>query len=383
MTGEGLEGRAVARFEQELVEAVGSYGSAEILPQLAPAPADGLDWFARGGPRLTNITSLVVPDLEPDLPSGWQKLFERGAGGIHSAMGCFYDVRDEHGPAVRREVPLDLLQWCQSRIAAVHRGGLADDADAMLALYAVSVVTFVVTCPLDYVTCPLHYVTRPLRYVRCTCLNVDPQVVLSEEMKQAVEAGRRLGLPERAFFQSVKGTTAYFSKLREDLAAHRRWLGPEAFLFTLTLNTDTLDSLAAWVVHQSRLNGTPADVWLASDERSKLDVLDGKSSPPIVQSGYWVHTEALDESSSSCPYHPGCSRTSLRSYAERCDLKVRNRKAEIVLLHQCAFAGMPTMTHPLGSSTPSVAHLTRRPALYSSISCQTRQLDSAVTPLLL
>ena len=77
------------------------------------------------------------------------------------------------------------------------------------------------------------------------------QVVRAEEIRQCVEKGRRLGLPERLLLQTVKGTTAYYAKLREDLAAHRRWLGPEAFLLTLTHNTRTYDSLAAWVVHQS------------------------------------------------------------------------------------------------------------------------------------
>ena len=54
------------------------------------------------------------------------------------------------------------------------------------------------------------------------------QVVRAEEIRQCVEKGRRLGLPERLLLQTVKGTTAYNAKLRDDLAAHRRWLGPEA-----------------------------------------------------------------------------------------------------------------------------------------------------------
>ena len=47
----GLVDRSIARFEQEVLQVVGSHGSAEILPQLAPAPAEGLDWFTRGGPK--------------------------------------------------------------------------------------------------------------------------------------------------------------------------------------------------------------------------------------------------------------------------------------------------------------------------------------------
>ena len=141
----------MARFEQEVLEVGGSHGSAEILPQLQPATNEGLDWFAKGGPRVTNITSMVVPDLEPDLPSQWQKLVERGAAGIHTAMGGCYDVTDEHGPNVQREISLDLEKWCRSRIASVHRGGLADDAEAMLAFYVVSVCRNI--CPLHRVLC--------------------------------------------------------------------------------------------------------------------------------------------------------------------------------------------------------------------------------------
>ena len=91
---------------------------------------------------------MVVPDLEPDLPSQWQKLVERGAAGIHTAMGGCYD---EHGPNVQREISLDLEKWCRSRIASVHRGGLADDAEAMLAFYVVSVCRNI--CPLHRVLC--------------------------------------------------------------------------------------------------------------------------------------------------------------------------------------------------------------------------------------
>ena len=109
-----------AVFEHELFDFVGLPGYVEVPP--VPAGHTGpLDWFVRSGPRLAQISSLVVPDEERTLPPPWAALARASPALLHLNMGCLIDPENQNGPSrPGRPVALDHSQWLQSRIQLHH-----------------------------------------------------------------------------------------------------------------------------------------------------------------------------------------------------------------------------------------------------------------------
>ena len=81
------------------------------------------------------------------------------------------------------------------------------------------------------------------------------------------------------WLENVPGSTAYFLRLRQELATFQEWHGPPTFFLTVTLNSNTNDLLGAWLVHDSRLRGRLVEVLTAADEQSLLKRLPGAEDP--------------------------------------------------------------------------------------------------------
>ena len=118
------------------------------------------------------------------------------------------------------------------------------------------------------------------------------QVERSKSIDHALYSGRRGQRGASCeWLQRVPGTTAYYSKLKADLVAYRRWLGVPAFFFTHSLNSSTPDLQAAWVVNTARTMGNVVDVWSSVHECEKLTLRPGFPQQPVLETAYYVHTK--------------------------------------------------------------------------------------------
>ena len=131
----------VAQQLQEQLFEVGQTqeGDVTVLPLHHPRD-DRLDWFLANGPRLGEVHSLVAPDLDVCLPLAWKELVQKGHQDLYSGMGAIVDPEDAAGPDVPRDPALTHDSWLRSRLSSLHRGGLANDPQQLLAMYTVGFI---------------------------------------------------------------------------------------------------------------------------------------------------------------------------------------------------------------------------------------------------
>ena len=87
-----------------------------------------------GGGQLCGRTG---PRRQPVRAS--KELVDRGSQDLYSGMAAIVDPCDEAGPDVPRDPSLTHDSWLRSRLSSLHRGGLANDPQQLLAMYTVGI----------------------------------------------------------------------------------------------------------------------------------------------------------------------------------------------------------------------------------------------------
>ena len=249
-------------FQARLELVAGQGGTVEILPNflpLVPTAGEELDWFSRFGPRQGKIYSLLVPDLHPSLPPEWASIVEKGADEVYRGFSLLMDPNFVAPPSALRSPDLSFGDWLISRLSNCTREGLANDGEMLLALYSVSIFA--------------------IALFPCYC--TSSQVKLGQQMKRAIEHGRKgLRGSKSKWFHDVPGTSAWWAWQREEMEAHRQWRGPPLFFITTSCSTMSNDLMSTFIVHNAKRGGQMLDVWTAEDESKLLSVLPGKRPAP-------------------------------------------------------------------------------------------------------
>ena len=216
------------------------------------------------------LVSIVLPDLKPSVPGGQAllqaRLLDRSSHGL-------YDLMQQAGQLVPREVPITDLQHIQHLLSHVHRLGPANSASLVL------------------------------------CLLAEREAHMLSPLTESPMANSQTCLINH------RGSCAYYWKIQQDLHALSTWCGPAVFSFTLAFHGGSLDMLGTRVSHLAGVEGRDEQVWHCSSEKERLTLRPGQEIEQ-GQGDHWVHRRT-GRRNGSCPYHQYCDRSPLAECSQR------------------------------------------------------------------
>ena len=263
---------SVAKMLAEVEEMHLQGSSVPALFEVAPHIQDGqqdLYHFSKEGPKCMRLWSVLVPDTNVLPPAMEAVAQERGREVL---LYPAFDQTQQCGLDVEREVPIRLQQFLQQRLGHVSRSGPAN--------------------------CPSYILEM---FVKLEAENLQGR------------RGRTLVLHP--------GTSAYYSRLRSNMGAMRRWLEVPTWSYTTCINTNTSECLATYVSHYCSTPESQVEVWTREDEVRDLVLLTGAVDPKEGD-GYFTHNRGRREQEdggegTDCPYHIGCWRQDLEVWRTR------------------------------------------------------------------
>ena len=251
----------------------------------------GVYHFEQRGPTCLTLQAILAPNSVV-LPPSLQALGKEK--GRENLICPALDLSQECGPEVDRVTSVSQRIILQHRLGHISRSGPADSAFFILDNF----------------------------------LMLEVERIIREYGIQAPGSKPRN-------MKKFPGTTEYYKFLKRRLHVMKKWLGPMAWLVTLTMDCKGIRCLAAWVRHYGGSAKWPVQVWLRKDEIRLLTSLMGDSEPEFEERGgedvYFTHTditrredrrvdgeeEHTDEMIANCPYHNGCWRQPLEAWRHR------------------------------------------------------------------
>jgi hypothetical protein len=265
------------------MELLGLVGTQGLVEELGPGGPPGEQGQAAGqlpspGPRLSVLQGTVLPWAIPYLSAAARRLLTIPA--LEAQLAGIIDLQEEAAVVRERERPISLQMWVEQRIRHIHRAGLASKPGLIFALLQL----------LD-----------------------SQQLAALIARGEAGEAGSRGEL-----LANHPGTSAYYSRLKQNLKVLREWMGSPVFFMTTTVSTTTADLLGTFVAHLAGVEGRDDQVWHKQHETERLTVRPGQQEPEGDGHGeeYFVHSASMVEQD-SCPFHTFCVRTNIETWRDR------------------------------------------------------------------
>ena len=250
------------------------------------------DHFTSRGPTVyPYLYSVLVPDKKIEESMNTFEWLAEDEDLLVRIGAAAYDLHNEAGLSVEREVPLSRKEWIQHHISHVHRQGLVNQPSLIMAMF-------------------LQQVAKTIRN----------------------------DFPITGSLARVPGSTECNRIIHSQMTAWYNWFGAPAFFFTMSLNASTEIYLATWISHEAGLTEERVEVWHTESELKLLQLLPG-CAHPVGPGAYFTHkpfqssAEHLSRSSSaehlgrgssaehlgrgSCPYHPMCNRDTIELYRDR------------------------------------------------------------------
>ena len=220
-------------------------------------------------PPTQRVFSVLMPDSWYLSPHQKQIL---GVEALDTKLAAIYDPRREAGVDQEgRLVPITFRDWCEQRLANVHRDGPMNHPEVVLGL-------------------GLQHTTKYLYNAR--------------------DLGE-VGMVSRP------GTSSYYHGLHGNLTTMRKWLGPPYFFISASFDPTSKLMLSTWVSHTAGVEGRQEKVWHVGSEQQLLTLRPGREEEDIhIGDVFYVHCRSNVEDD-SCPYHRFCCRRPLEEWRVR------------------------------------------------------------------